>query len=125
MTTYVLEVFYPEVGSVTSVAGKGTCVLRHGELLNVIDLRQILKEQGPSDQAEEGAGIMVSTHIGKRKTAIQVDEVLSVQKVVVKELRGLELPGDLYAGAAVMGDGTVAMILDLNALAVSEKGVPS
>ena len=121
----VLEVFYPEVGSVTSVAGKGTCVLRHGELLNVIDLRQILKEQGPSDQAEEGAGIMVSTHIGKRKTAIHVDEVLSVQKVVVKELRGLELPGDLYAGAAVMGDGTVAMILDLNALAVSEKGVPS
>lgn len=68
---------------------------------------------------------MVSTHIGKRKAAIQVDEVLSVQKVVVKELKGLELTSDLYAGAAVMGDGTLAMILDLNALEVREIAAPS
>ena len=116
----VLEVFHPEPESMTNVAARGTCVLRHGELLNVIDLRRVLKESRPGDDSDEGAGIMVSTHIGRRKAAIHVDEVLSVQKVVVKELKGLELTGDLYAGAAVMGDGTVAMILDLNALEASE-----
>lgn len=121
----VLEVFYPKSGSVTNVAGRGTCVLRHGELLNVIDLRQVLKESPSLDDSDKGTGIMVSTHIGKRKAAIQVDEVLSVQKVVVKELKGLELTSDLYAGAAVMGDGTLAMILDLNALEVREIAAPS
>ncbi|MCH8194344.1 MAG: chemotaxis protein CheW, partial [Planctomycetes bacterium] len=119
----VLEVFYPEPGSVTNVAGRGTCVLRHDQLLHVIDLRRILKAPCSVDEAEEKTGIMVATHVGKRRAAILVDEVLSVQKVVVKELKGLELPGDLYAGAAVMGDGTVAMILDLNALETSEMGI--
>ncbi len=59
-----------------------------------------------------GAGV----DVGKGPMAIYVDDVIGVQKVVLKELAGLEVNSEYYTAAAVMGDGTVAMVLDIDQL---------
>lgn len=48
-----------------------------------------------------------------------VDAVLGIQKVVLKQLEGPGSDCPLYQAAAVMGDGTVAMVLNVDALQVA------
>ena len=54
-----------------------------------------------------------------RKYALQVDAVFGLQQIVVKHFEGLYVHGDLFSGAALMGDGRVALLLNLNALVSS------
>lgn len=112
----VQEVFRPEANDISSVTGRGQCVLRHDQLLNVIRLSDIFGEQSLS-KVPNSSEIMVSANIRKKRIAFCVDEVLGVQKVVLKDLEGLELDSQLYSAAAVMGNGTVAMVLDIALLA--------
>ena len=124
----VHEVFRPESQQVSSITARGLCVLRHGNLLPVVKLADIfnisstsnffdnLQTQSFSSGEQDVDGIMVTANAGKRPMAIYVDDVIGVQKVVLKELAGLEVNSEYYTAAAVMGDGTVAMVLDIDQL---------
>jgi two-component system, chemotaxis family, sensor kinase CheA len=124
----VQEVFRPEPKQVSSVTAKGVCVLRHGKLLPVVKLADIFNgfsttslfeddslEESSSEQ-HDIEGIMVAANAGNTPIAVYVDDVIGVQKVVLKELAGLEVNSQYYAAAAIMGDGTVAMVLDTDQL---------
>lgn len=69
-------------------------------------------------------GIVVLMESSKRRFAIQVDSLLGQQQVVIKSLEQhyKKVPG--ISGATIMGDGTVAMILDADAIADLCKPVP-
>ncbi|MGD2095728.1 MAG: ATP-binding protein, partial [Phycisphaerales bacterium] len=123
----VLEVFRPELKHVSSVTGRGECVLRHDKLLPVVKLADIFNNYATSTSlvdsqmqscSENGEieGIMVAATAGKKSMALYVDDVIAVQKVVLKELDAPELDSQIYSAAAVMGDGTVAMVLDIDHL---------
>jgi len=124
----VHEVFRPEPQQISSITARGLCVLRHGKLLPVVKLADIfnisstsnffdnLQTQSFSSDEQDVDGIMVTANAGKRPMAIYVDDVIGVQKVVLKELAGLEVNSEYYTAAAVMGDGTVAMVLDIDQL---------
>ena len=62
-------------------------------------------------------GIVVLVESSKKRYGIQVDSILGQQQVVIKSLERhyRKIPG--LAGATIMGDGTVAMILDADAVA--------
>ena len=64
------------------------------------------KAQNPSD------GIVVVVEHSGRTSGLLVDEMVSKQEVVIKSLGALMqgLPG--VAGGAILGDGTIALILD-------------
>lgn len=121
----VHEVFRPEPRQVSSVTERGLCVLRHGKLLPVVKLADIFnisstssscpdfQSQSFSSDRQNFDGIMVAAKAGNRPMAIYVDDVIGVQKVVLKELVGLEMNSQFYTAAAIMGDGTVAMVLDI------------
>lgn len=109
----VQEVFRPEFGDISSVVGRGECVFRHGILLSVLRPKELLGEPF-SSEGRNGEEIMISTSVGTRQMALCVDEVIGVQKVVLKALNGLELKSELYSSAAVMGNGDIAMIMDLD-----------
>ncbi len=70
------------------------------------------------DVGAEGTGRAVAMHvsIGGRQACLVVDEVLGKQQVVIKALGGLlkEVPG--IGGGAVLADGRVGLILDLDSL---------
>jgi two-component system, chemotaxis family, sensor kinase CheA len=67
----------------------------------------------PRNQREQTAGIAVIVETDGSKAALLVDELVGQQQVVVKSLETnfRKVPG--LSGATVMGDGSVALILDV------------
>ena len=63
--------------------------------------------------------IIVRLLIDNKFTAIHVDEVLGVKKVVQRTISGINTDMPYIKGGALMSDGTVALILDLDNLLVT------
>jgi two-component system, chemotaxis family, sensor kinase CheA len=83
---------------------------RRGSLLPIAYLNQVLGLK-TADQAE--AVSMVVLQAEDRQFGLVVDGINDTQEIVVKPL-GKQLKGlTLYAGATIMGDGRVALILDV------------
>jgi two-component system chemotaxis sensor kinase CheA len=93
---------------------QGTPVYRlRGALLPLVDLREQL---GAPSVDHETTFIIVLQADG-RQFGLVVDDIKDTEEIVVKPL-GKQLRGvPLYAGATIMGDGRVALILDATALA--------
>ncbi len=108
----VRDVFRPSSKDIRTVTGKGECVLRHEKLLSIIRLFGI----SSSRDNDNNDTIMVSLEIDKRLVALQVSDVVGIQRVVLKELDGLELNSEIFTAAAMMGDGTVAMLINVHYL---------
>jgi len=95
---------------------RGTTVYRlRGNLLPVVYLRKIL---GLEDlRSENGVVNIAILQAEDRQFGLVVDGVKDTQEIVVKPL-GKYLKGlNCYAGATIMGDGRVALILDVLGLA--------
>ncbi len=83
---------------------------RRGSLLPVAYLNQVLGLKSP-DRAE--AVSMVVLQAEDRQFGLVVDGINDTQEIVVKPL-GKQLKGlSVYAGATIMGDGRVSLILDV------------
>jgi two-component system chemotaxis sensor kinase CheA len=83
---------------------------RRGSLLPIAYLNQVL---GLKSAAHEEAVSMVVLQAEDRQFGLVVDGINDTQEIVVKPL-GKQLKGlTLYAGATIMGDGRVALILDV------------
>jgi two-component system chemotaxis sensor kinase CheA len=83
---------------------------RRGSLLPIAYLNQVLGLK-PAEHAE--AVSMVVLQAEDRQFGLVVDGINDTQEIVVKPL-GKQLKGlDVYAGATIMGDGRVALILDV------------
>ena len=59
---------------------------------------------------------VVVVEVGHRKIGLIVEELLSQQEVVIKVLRGTLRGAKGLAGATILGDGRVAMIVDVSSI---------
>jgi len=85
-----------------------------GNLLALVDLGEVL-ELGRRDPARDIN--MIVLQADDRQFGLLVDDIFDTEEIVVKPL-GRELKGlSTYAGATIMGDGKVALILDVAGLA--------
>jgi len=102
--------FRPEPGSVSTVAGRCEMVMTRGSLLPVFRLHELFAVPDAISDPYEGLLIVIESE--DRQCAVMADELLGQQQVVVKSLGGFlgEIPG--VAGAAILGDGRVGLILD-------------
>ena len=107
----------------------------HGRWLSLVDLKTELElGAAPSQAAMRAMGgdavNIVFLHADGRQFGLVVDEIISTEEIVMKPL-GKELKGlAIYAGATVMGDGRVTLVLDVrgfaqrpNVLAASAKPI--
>jgi len=114
-STSVQRALRPAPGQIVSVQGCGELLDLCGQL---IPLRRLdrLYEIAPAGR-EAGPGIVVIVESAGKTYALHVDEMIGKQEVVIKNL-GSYLQGRCsVAGAAILGDGTIALILDPSALA--------
>jgi two-component system chemotaxis sensor kinase CheA len=100
----VRETFRADPGAISILPGGGRMIQRHGRLLPVVGLADRL------GLAAGAARALVVVECRRRPLAVEVESVVGVQKVVVRPLVGLP-PSTLVAGAALMGDGSAALIL--------------
>ncbi len=82
-----------------------------GNLLPLVHLNHELKVTGDSKADEEAINIVV-LHGDDRQFGLVVDTIYDTQEIVVKPL-GRLLKGLPYAGATILGDGRVSLILDI------------
>ncbi|MGI5817229.1 MAG: chemotaxis protein CheA [Armatimonadota bacterium] len=113
-TISILRAVRPEPGSVSSVSGRGEMIDLQGELLPVLRLHDLLGIDGAPRSVCDG--LVVVTESGGAAAALLVDELLGQQQIVIKSLGdGLgNVPG--VSGAAILGDGSVGLILDVDGL---------
>jgi len=70
--------------------------------------------------AHGSIGIVVEDDLGAR-IAIAVDEVFEQQQIVVKEIQGAYQANHGVSAATILGDGQVALILDVNGIVERQK----
>ncbi len=84
-----------------------------GKILPLVNLKEILKT---ASQTESTTTIAV-LQSDQDTFGLMVDEVLDKVDIVVKPLARFLKGLNIYAGATVLGDGSLAVILDVNGLA--------
>ncbi|TKJ22836.1 chemotaxis protein CheA [Blastococcus sp. CCUG 61487] len=99
--------------AVEEVGGAQVYRLR-GELLPLVRLTDVL---GLSSDRHDGHVVIAVLRSEGRRFGLVVDRVINTEEIVVKAVGGQLKQIGLYQGATVLGDGTVALILDVQALA--------
>jgi len=115
---FVAEAIMPTAADIKNVVNQASLVTVRGEHLPLINLAQVVQSplaSGPS-QGESGKLCLV-VEIDDRRAALLVDSLIGQQQLVVKSLDANlhSVPG--IAGATILGDGRVALILDVGAVA--------
>jgi two-component system chemotaxis sensor kinase CheA len=107
-------------------AGIPTCRLR-GRRLPLVELGAELGDASKLAAAlSSGEAIdIVALQAGERQFGLVVDSVLDTEEIVVKALGRLFSQLSTFAGATIMGDGQVALILDVAGLAQRAKVLTS
>jgi two-component system, chemotaxis family, sensor kinase CheA len=116
----LLELVRLDVGqnekAIETVHGVPVYRLR-GRLLPVVDLNRELGLTSVKQAAGESTTNIVVLQADGREFGLMVDEITDTEEIVVKPL-GRQLKGiTAYSGATIMGDGRVALILDILGLA--------
>jgi two-component system chemotaxis sensor kinase CheA len=97
-----------------------TAVLRlRDKLLPLLDLAQLLKLEGAQGMIERlASGILtvVVIQVGARLFGVIVDSVFRTEEIVVKPMSSLLRDVGIFSGNTILGDGSVIMIVDPNAL---------
>lgn len=110
----VVESFQVNADDVSTVAQGSQLVKVRDEYMPVIALEKIF--QVPRFDPNKSSNIMVVVEADGSRVALLVDELLGQHQVVVKNLESNYRKVPNVSGATILGDGTVALILDTGAL---------
>jgi len=109
--TAIVESLQPTEADIRTLAGDSRMVHIRGEYLPFVSLSEVFGLSGVRDVSQ---GIVMVVEGEEGKAALFVDELLGQHQVVIKSLEAnyRKVPG--ISGATIMGDGSVAMILDVS-----------
>jgi two-component system, chemotaxis family, sensor kinase CheA len=112
--TSIIESLQLQPQSVSRLSGRGEVFSFRGEYLPIVRLHDLFGVKPRAHALHEGL-IVVAEGDGRR-IGLFVDELLGQQQVVIKSMETNYGPVDGVAGATILGDGCVALILDLPGL---------
>jgi two-component system chemotaxis sensor kinase CheA len=114
--TSIVESFKPTAGQIRNLAGGGQLASVRGQFYRVLHLDRLFNVSGAVQQPWEGLVVLVET-AGGLTVGIKVDELVGQQQVVIKSLQENFYPVPGISGATILGNGSVALILDIEELA--------
>lgn len=113
--THVLESLRPEEADVKYI-GKDLMVLNsRGKFLPIVRLDHAVGATGGADMPQEAVLIVVDTE-SHGQAVLMVDSIVDQRQFVIKSLEAHYQPVIGVAGATILGDGKVALILDVDTL---------
>ena len=112
----IVESLQVNADDLKSVSGEGHLLRVRGEYLPLLALHEVFGIQNAVTDFTKGIVVIIEAE-GK-KTALMVDDLLGQHQVVIKSLETNFRKVHGISGATIMGDGKVALILDVAALAV-------
>jgi len=117
----VLESFQTRGTDVQTVKGDREVISLRGEFIPVVRLQSLLAV-GAGQTAAADRTLLVLVESEGRRAAMAVDELLGQQQVVIKSLETHYRRVEGISGATILGDGRVALILDVPGLMRLEAG---
>lgn len=113
-TLAIEQSFRPTPDQIHTVAAQGEMALVRGSLLPIYRLNRIFDlNEGTTDVCE---GLLIVLESNGTRCCMLIDEIIGQQQVVIKRLgQGIE-PLRGTSGGAILGDGRVALIIDVSGL---------
>nr|WP_233615140.1 chemotaxis protein CheA [Citrobacter sp. FDAARGOS_156] len=110
----VMESLQPREEDLHPLAGGERVLEVRGEYLPLVELWKVFEVEGAKTEATQG--IVVILQSAGRRYALLVDQLIGQHQVVVKNLESnyRKVPG--ISAATILGDGSVALIVDVSAL---------
>ena len=116
----IIESIQVDKSLIKGIAGETELYKLRDSYIPVIRLH---KKLGVDDAQEDlSDGLLVVVEDGGQRAGIFVDDLLGQQQVVIKSLDSNFMKIEGIAGATILGDGTVSLILDVSETVSSHKG---
>ncbi|MCP4133592.1 MAG: chemotaxis protein CheA [bacterium] len=110
----IVESMKPKKEDLKTVEGKGEVMLVRGEYVTLLRLYDIFKVD--SEKQDPWDALVVIVESGNTKVGLMVDELIGEQQIVIKSLDDFITNSRAISGASILGDGRVALILDIHGL---------
>ncbi|WP_026789903.1 chemotaxis protein CheA [Pleomorphomonas oryzae] len=113
--TSIVESFRPGRGQIRVIPGGGEVVSIRGEFVRLIHLARVFGVSEAVADPCEGLVVLIELANGS-KLGVVVDELIGQQQVVIKSLQDNYDPVPGISGATILGNGRVALIVDIEEL---------
>lgn len=111
----VTESIRPKATDLQRIVGKGEVVNLRGEWVPMVRLYGVFGTK--PEFTDPSKALLVIVEAEGRRVAVLVDELTGQQQVVIKSLEENYRKIEAISGATILGDGQVALILDVPGLA--------
>lgn len=110
----IIESLQVKMDKINTVSGKGEVYRLRDEYIPVVRLYHVFGVE--PETTDLVSGLLVVVEAEGEKVALFVDDLLGQQQVVIKSLETNFKKVDGVSGATILGDGTVALILDVKGM---------
>ncbi|HEX7885804.1 MAG TPA: chemotaxis protein CheA [Phenylobacterium sp.] len=119
--TAIVETLQPKAEDVHSLGGHARVISIRGGFVPLIDIGMALGYRREPLLATQGVALLIEGEGGSR-AALLVDAIQGQRQVVIKSLEAnyRQVPG--VAAATILGDGRVALILDIDTIVTVSRG---
>ena len=115
---YIVECLQPEPSKLKSIAGRGMLVDVRGRYLPLIELGRVTACPGAAPYEH---GLLMVLEAEGNRVALLVDALVGQEQVVIKSLENNYRKVPYMAGATILGEGRVVLILDVASLVRSAR----
>jgi two-component system chemotaxis sensor kinase CheA len=119
--TAIVETLQPEASAIHSFGATQRLISIRNSFCPLVDVGRILNFRSTQANPVEGVALLVESEGGGQR-ALMVDAIQGQRQVVIKSLEAnyTHVPG--IAAATILGDGRVALILDVDAVVAASRG---
>jgi len=119
--TAIVETLQPEASAIHSFGASQRLISIRNSFCPLVDVGRILNFRGTQANPVDGVALLVESEGGGQR-ALMVDAIQGQRQVVIKSLEAnyTHVPG--IAAATILGDGRVALILDVDAVVAASRG---
>ncbi len=119
--TAIVETLQPEASAIHSFGANHRLISIRNSFCPLVDVGHILNFRPTQANPVDGVALLVESEGGGQR-ALMVDAIQGQRQVVIKSLEAnyTHVPG--IAAATILGDGRVALILDVDAVVAASRG---
>jgi two-component system chemotaxis sensor kinase CheA len=119
--TAIVETLQPEAAAIHSFGANQKLIAIRNSFCPLVDVGRILNYRAKAANPVDGVALLVESEGGGQR-ALMVDAIQGQRQVVIKSLEAnyTHVPG--IAAATILGDGRVALILDVDAVVSASRG---
>jgi two-component system, chemotaxis family, sensor kinase CheA len=110
----IVESIRPKKEDIKTVEAKGEVVFVRGEYIALVRAYHYFGIK--SDYINPWESLVIVVESAGRKLALMIDDLIGQQQIVIKNLDAAMVRKGAISGAAILGDGAVALIVDIHGL---------